>query len=95
MAPVDVAGVRGEEEAEGEEGDDADAGHEALRLLEGVDDDEGGDGRGHGQVAQAAGQRAAEQLLHEVREGEDGRSVEGVAEEGLQNLEETPFVIRC
>ena len=80
---------------EDEEGDDADAGHEALRLLQGVDDDEGGDGHGHGQVAQAAGQRAAEQLLHEAREGEDGRAVKGVAEEGLQDLEEKlPFVTR-
>ena len=32
MAPVDVAGVRGDEEAEHEEGDDADAGGEALGL---------------------------------------------------------------
>ena len=32
VAPVDVAGVRGDEEAEHKEGDDADAGGEALGL---------------------------------------------------------------
>ena len=58
----------------------------APSLVEGVDYDEGGDGGGHGQVAEAAGKGAAEHLVHEAGEGEDGAPVEGVPQQRLQNL---------
>ena len=52
-------------------------------LVEGVDDDEGGDGGGHGQVAEAAGQGAAEHPVQEAREGQDGPPVKDVPQQRL------------
>lgn len=75
--------VRGEEEAEGDDGYDADHGLEAFGVIPRVDYDEGGHSGYHDEIADAAGKAAAEDAVDQIRKGTDYALVDGVAKERL------------